>query len=119
VAIYVGIERFGIRIPLRPFFAVTGATLYLMAFVFAGTGIKELQEGALIPTTLVRGAPRSDFLGLYPTVESLAVQGLLVAGVIVAIAWTLVRRRAARLARAASGPAVPALPRETRPQETR
>jgi len=55
VGAYVGIERFGIRIPLRPFFAVTGATLYFLAFVFAGTGVKELQEGALIPATLVHG----------------------------------------------------------------
>jgi high-affinity iron transporter len=119
VVIYVGIERFGIRIPLRPFFAVTGATLYLMAFVFAGTGIKELQEGALIPSTLVRGAPRSDFFGIYPTLESLAVQGLLVAGVIVAIVWTLARRRAAERERAAAAAAVPTLSRDTRPQETR
>ena len=30
--------RFGLRIPLRPFFAVTSALLYYMALVFAGTG---------------------------------------------------------------------------------
>ena len=51
VALYFGLEKFGIRIPLRPFFAVTGATLYFMAFVFAGAGVKELQEGALVRTT--------------------------------------------------------------------
>jgi len=44
-----------------------GATLCFMAFVFAGTGVKELQEGALIPSTLVPGAPRSEFFGVYPT----------------------------------------------------
>jgi high-affinity iron transporter len=98
---YVGIEKFGIRIPLRPFFAVTGATLLLLAFVFAGAGVKELQEGAVIPTTLVTGVPRSEFFGIYPTVESLALQGLIVVSVVIAVTWTLARRRR----RVASAPA--------------
>ena len=89
VVLYIGIERFGIRIPLRPFFAVTGATLYFMAFVFAGAGVKELQEGAFIPTTLIPGAPRAEFFGIYPTVESLALQLLIVLGLVVAIVWWL------------------------------
>jgi high-affinity iron transporter len=98
LAVYIGIEKFGIRIPLRPFFAVTGATLCFMAFVFAGTGVKELQEGALIPSTLVPGAPRSEFFGVYPTVQSLAVQGLIVASLSVAAIGWLVRRREPRFA---------------------
>jgi high-affinity iron transporter len=103
--VYVGIEKFGIRIPLRPFFAVTGATLYFLAFVFAGTGVKELQEGAVVPATLVRGAPRSEFFGIYPTVESLALQGLIVACLIAAVVRALVARRRRR---AVDGPAVEA-----------
>ncbi len=93
VAVYVGIEKFGIRIPLRPFFAVTGATLYFMAFVFAGAGVKEMQEGALIRTTLVSWAPRSEFFGIYPTVESLALQGLIVLCLVAAVVWTVWSRR--------------------------
>ena len=98
VAVYVGIERFGLRIPLRPFFAVTGATLFFMAFVFAGTGVKEMQEGGYVPSTLVPGAPRSDFFGIYPTVQSLAVQGVIALSLIVAVVWWFVRRRAQRVA---------------------
>jgi high-affinity iron transporter len=102
VGAYVAIEKFGVRIPLRPFFAVTGAMLYFLAFVFAGTGVKELQEGAVIPATLVRGAPRSEFFGVYPTVESLALQGLIVASLIVAVIWTVgARRRRSAVASAA------------------
>jgi high-affinity iron transporter len=92
VAAYVAIEKFGIRIPLRPFFAVTGATLLLMAFAFAGTGVKELQEGGYLASTLVRGAPRSEFFGIYPTVQTLAVQGLIVVAVLAAGVWWLARR---------------------------
>ena len=106
VALYVGIEKFGIRIPLRPFFAVTGATLYFMAFVFAGAGVKELQEGAYLRTTLVPGAPRWEFFGIYPTVESLALQGLIVVGLVIAVIWWLRGRSRRRQQSAAAAQAL-------------
>jgi len=93
VFVYAGIEMFGLRIPIRPFFAVTGATLYFMAFVFAGAGVKELQEGGYVRTTLVPGAPRWEFFGIYPTVESLALQGLIVLGLVIAVVWWMRRDR--------------------------
>jgi hypothetical protein len=70
-----------------------------MAVSFAGTGIKELQEGAYVSTTIVPGAPRSDLFGIYPTWESLALQLAIVLAVAVALVWTFVvkpRRDAAR-----------------------
>ena len=69
---------FGLRIPLRPFFAVTSALLYYMALVFAGTGIKELQEANILPRTMIPGFPHADLIGLYPTVETLTAQGVLI-----------------------------------------
>jgi high-affinity iron transporter len=100
VAVYIGINRFGVRLPLKPFFAFTSAFLYYMAFVFAGKGIAELQEGGLISTTILPWAPRVPPLGIYPTAESLAAQGLLVLLAIVALVWNFVLepRRAARRA---------------------
>jgi high-affinity iron transporter len=90
IAVYIGINRFGVRLPLKPFFGVTSAFLYYMAFVFAGKGIAELQEGGLILTTVVTWAPRVPALGIYPTVESLAAQALLLALLIVAVIWTFI-----------------------------
>ena len=90
VAVYVAISRFGVRLPLKPFFAVTSIFLYYMAFVFAGKGIAELQEGSLVGTTILPWAPRIPALGIYPTAESLAAQGLLVALALVALVWTFV-----------------------------
>jgi high-affinity iron transporter len=90
VGIYIAISRFGLRLPLKPFFGVTSAFLYYMAFVFAGKGIAELQDGGTIPTTIVLGAPRVPALGIYPTVESLLVQGVLLLLLIVALVWTFV-----------------------------
>jgi high-affinity iron transporter len=88
--VYVAINRFGVRLPLKPLFAVTSAFLYYMAFVFAGRGVAELQEGGLLPTTVVTWAPRVPGIGIYPTVESLAAQGVLLALLIVAVLWTFV-----------------------------
>jgi high-affinity iron transporter len=99
VGVYVAINRFGVRLPLKPFFAVTSAFLYYMAFVFAGKGIAELQEGGFIGTTIVPWAPRVPALGIYPTAESLGAQALLVALAIVALVWNFVvePRRARRV----------------------
>jgi high-affinity iron transporter len=90
VGVYIAISRFGLRLPLKPFFGVTSAFLYYMAFVFAGKGVAELQDGGTIPTTIVFGAPRVPALGIYPTVESLLVQGLLLVLLILALVWTFV-----------------------------
>jgi high-affinity iron transporter len=88
VGVYLAINRFGLRLPLKPFFGVTSAFLYYMAFVFAGKAVAELQEGGLVSTTIVLGAPRFPALGVYPTVESLAAQGVLIALLLLALLWT-------------------------------
>src|SRR6478672_9727398 len=66
--------RFGVRIPLRPFFSVTSVLLYFMAFVFTGKGIRELQEGNIIPLSAIRGFPHVEWLGLYPSWEGVLAQ---------------------------------------------
>jgi high-affinity iron transporter len=86
--VYIGINRWGMRIPLKPFFGFTSAFLYYMAFVFAGKGIAELQEGDVIGTTIVPWGPRLPALGIYPTVESLAVQLVLLLLLGFGLVWT-------------------------------
>lgn len=71
--------RFGIRIPMRPFFTATSVLLYFMAFVFMGKGISELQEGNIIPISVLPGFPHIPSIGIFPSVETLAAQGLLIA----------------------------------------
>jgi high-affinity iron transporter len=90
VGVYVAINRFGVRLPLKPFFGVTSAFLYYMAFVFAGKGVAELQEGGLVPTTILSWGPRLPALGIYPTVESLSTQAVLLVLLLVAVVWTFV-----------------------------
>jgi high-affinity iron transporter len=87
--------RYGVRIPLRPFFAVTSVLLYYMAFVFMGKGIRELQEGNVVPITVISGGPHVDTMGIYPSVETLAAQGVLVALLVFAMVKTFWPRRTA------------------------
>jgi high-affinity iron transporter len=95
IGLYIAIMRLGVRVPMRPFFAVTGVLLYYMAFVFAGKGIAELQEGRIVGTTVIPALQwlRVPFLGIYPTVQSLALQGVLVLCAIVAVVFMLRPKR--------------------------
>jgi high-affinity iron transporter len=90
VGVYVAVNRFGVRLPLKPFFAATSAFLYYMALVFAGAGIAELQEGGLVSLTPVGGVPRVPAIGLYPTVETLTAQAVLIVLALGALLWTFV-----------------------------
>jgi high-affinity iron transporter len=87
VGVYILVMRLGMRIAMKPFFAVTGVLLYYMAFVFAGKGIAELQEARIVGTTVMASLSwlRVPFLGIYPTLQSLALQGVLVVCALVAV----------------------------------
>jgi len=71
--------RYGVRIPMRPFFTVTSLLLYYMAFVFMGKGVRELQEGNLMRITVIPGGPHVEAMGIYPSVETLTAQAILIA----------------------------------------
>jgi high-affinity iron transporter len=87
--------RYGVRIPLRPFFAVTSVVLYYMAFVFAGKGVRELQEGNVIPITTIPGFPSIDAMGIYNSIETLLAQLVLLALFVFALVKTFWPRQAA------------------------
>jgi high-affinity iron transporter len=89
--VYVAINRFGVRLPLKPLFGVTGTLLYYMAFVFAGKGIAELQEAGAMSLTPVAWAPRVPVMGIYPTAESLVAQLVLVLLALLAAGWVVGR----------------------------
>lgn len=88
--IYYTFEYGTARIPIRPFFNATSAILYYMAFVFAGEGVVELQIGGLIRATPVNWMPRIGFLGINPTLESLALQGMILLAAFIALFYLFV-----------------------------
>jgi high-affinity iron transporter len=50
-----------------------------MSISFTGAGVKELQEGNVIGVTPVAGIGSVEILGIYPTVETLIPQFVLLA----------------------------------------
>jgi high-affinity iron transporter len=89
--------RYGVKIPLRPFFSVTSVLLYYMAFVFMGKGVRELQEGNAMPITLIPGFPHIEALGLYPTWQTVLAQLLLLGLFVFALAKTFWPKRSVAL----------------------
>lgn len=73
VATAWAIFRFGVRLPLRQFFAVTAAVMIALAVVFTGKGVAALQEAGKLPIDTI-AMPRIEFLGIYPTIQSVAAQ---------------------------------------------
>ncbi len=79
--------RLGLKIPIKYFFGATGALLYLLAFVFAGQGVKELQAAGWFSVTPLRFPPTVGPLGVYPTVETVTAQGLMVLALLATLFW--------------------------------
>jgi hemin uptake protein HemP len=69
------ILRASVKLPIGLFFSISGIVLLVLAVVFTGQGIAALQEAGKV------GAQGVNFisvpmLGIYPTMQSLAAQGL-------------------------------------------
>ena len=95
VAATFGILKLGLKVPLKYFFGATGTLLYIVAFVFAGNGIKELQAAGWVPTTPLNFPLQAPLLGIHPTVESLAAQGIMLSAFIITSIWMVRERRQA------------------------
>jgi high-affinity iron transporter len=91
----VAILKLGLKLPLKYFFGATGTLLYIVAFIFAGNGIKELQAALWVPTTPLNMPRAIPLLGIYPTVETLAAQALLLCAFAVTSVWMVRERRKA------------------------
>jgi high-affinity iron transporter len=77
VVVYILIRVLSLRLPLKPFFLGTSVLLFVMSIAFTGSGIKELQEGNVIGVTMLPFSFTVDILGIYPTLETLVPQFLL------------------------------------------
>ncbi len=85
--VYFAMQHYGVRLPLKPFFAVTSALLYVMAFSFAGQGVAELQEAGLISITPLDWLPSVPLLGIFPTTQTILSQLFLAVALAGALVW--------------------------------
>jgi high-affinity iron transporter len=89
------ILKLGLKLPLKYFFGATGTLLYIVAFIFAGNGVKELQAALWLPTTPLGFPSQLPILGIYPTVETLAAQGAMVLAFVITSFWLAKERQRA------------------------
>ena len=78
IIIYLLITKVGVRLPLRPFFVATSFLMFVLCFSFAGKGVFELQEADVIGRTIIPNFPTFELLGIYPRVETLIPQIIIV-----------------------------------------
>jgi high-affinity iron transporter len=96
LAVIAGLIRLtSVRLPMHVFFKFSGLFLFALAIVFAGNGVFELQNAGILLTTnlawMGRGLP---WAGVYPNLQVLSVQGMLLAGAV--LAWVVIPRLAWR-----------------------
>lgn len=88
VLIFYVIKYTAVVVPIGPFFAITSTLLYYLAFVFAGKGLREIQEAGMVSETVISGIPAIPFIGFYPTVETIMLQMVLVFALIIALLYS-------------------------------
>ena len=103
VFVYLAIRFLSFRIPLKPFFLGTSILMFIMSIAFLGSGIKELIEGDVITMTSpawvswIPSNPVLEILGIYPTVQTVVPQLLLLAVTIIVFIWHLRRNKRLKL----------------------
>ncbi len=88
-AVFYGINKMGMRIPVNWFFGLTGIFLYFMAFIFTGKGLHAIQVGGGLPLTAIDFIPEIDWLGIYPTLETSIGQGFIIAALAFGAFYTI------------------------------
>jgi high-affinity iron transporter len=71
------IFRFGMRLPLKQFFTASAIIMIALAFIFTGKGIAALQEAGSLSTSPVP-FPTIELLGIYPNLQALVLQAIVV-----------------------------------------
>lgn len=98
---FFGLRKMTSMIPIGPVFRVTSILLYALAVIFAGQGIASFQESDVVGATFVSHVPVIPILGIYPTVQTLAAQGILLLLAMTALILPMAKK--IRVASTASG----------------
>lgn len=79
------------KIPVHLFFGVATVFIYLLAFKIIGASLHTLQLTNVLPTHIISNLPVINFIGFYPSVETLTGQVIL----LILIAGTIIYKKMA------------------------
>ena len=75
--------RLSRTLPIGQFFRYSAILIAILAVILAGKGIGALQEAGAVASTMVPGVPRISEIGLFPTMEAIGAQLLMVAALVI------------------------------------
>ena len=82
------------RLPIGRFFSLSSILMAILSVVLIGKGVAALQEAGWLDVHPLAWVPRIEILGLYPTVEGVAVQLVTIAILVIGFARTSVPKAA-------------------------
>ena len=85
--------RYSRKLPIAQFFRYSSALIAALAVVLIGKGIAAIQEAGLIEVTPLVEVPRIEILGLYPSVQVVSAQAIVLAILVAGFMWN--QRKAA------------------------
>jgi len=100
ISLVFAMTKLGKRLRPGPLLTALGTMLCLLAVALAGKGVRALQEAGVLGIQPVHG-PRFEWLGIYPTMETLLAQALVFAAFIALAAWAMLKNRSSAAAAAA------------------
>ncbi|MBE3569855.1 MAG: FTR1 family protein [Bacillales bacterium] len=81
------IIHFSVKIPVRPFFLVATVLIYFLSFKILGVSVHALQVAKLLPSHTLASLPNIEWIGFYPTMETIFPQIVLVVLIAGAAYW--------------------------------
>ncbi len=85
--IALALTRFARTLPIRAFFVASSWLIAVLAVVLAGKGVAALQEAGWLTVSPIPVLPRIDWIGLFPTRETVLAQAIAAFATFGAFAW--------------------------------
>jgi len=85
-AIAIAMLKFSQRLPIGKFFAYSSALVAILCVVLTGKGVAALQEAGLIGVSPIP-IPRIEVLGLFPTLQGVVAQLVVLAILLAGFSW--------------------------------
>lgn len=79
--------RYSRRLPIGKFFTYSSILIAVLAVVLAGKGVAALQEAGLIGIEPLTYIPRITLIGLFPSVETIGAQIVILAALLIGFGW--------------------------------
>lgn len=112
VLLYVAMQWFALRLPLRPLFLATSAFLFVMALKFIGQAVQELQELTFVAVTPADLPDWMTDLGFNASWEAVGVQIIIALVALASTGWAYVEQTRRLAAPAAAAPVASSVPAE-------